>query len=74
MKLKYLREILGCGPNYCCNEYSCSLPDDTNENYDAQNARIPVSKHNVPFDFAEINKGSVGGTFAEGSQTMAGTS
>jgi ubiquinone/menaquinone biosynthesis C-methylase UbiE len=58
MKLKHLRELLGYGQNYCCNDFSCSSPaTDKNENTD--NARIPTSKYNIPFDFVEINKGSV---------------
>jgi hypothetical protein len=67
MKLKYLREVLGCRQNYCCNDYSCSLPVNTDENENMQDARIQVSKFNVPFDFGEINKGSIVVKFTESS-------
>jgi hypothetical protein len=73
MKLKYLREVLGCGQSYCCNDYSCSLPGDTNENDDAKDAHITVSKRNIPFDFVEINKGTITVKFTEGSQTIVRT-
>jgi hypothetical protein len=56
MKLKYLKESLGYGQSYCCNEYSCSSPSGINENEDMQVARFPVSKYNILFDFVEINK------------------
>jgi SAM-dependent methyltransferase len=57
MKLKYLREMLGYGQSYCCSDYSCSSPADLKENI--QVVRIPDSKYNIPFDFVEINKGSI---------------
>jgi SAM-dependent methyltransferase len=57
MKLKYLRELFGYVPHYGCNDYSCSLPVDTDEN--VGNVFIPLSKYNVPFDFVEIDKGSI---------------
>ncbi|MDR0725714.1 MAG: methyltransferase domain-containing protein [Prevotellaceae bacterium] len=57
MKFKYLRELLGYGQNYCCNGYSCSEFADAGENMPDE--RISVSKYNIPFDFIEINKGSV---------------
>jgi ubiquinone/menaquinone biosynthesis C-methylase UbiE len=57
MKLKYLNELLGYRRSYCCNDYSCSLPDDTAES--PGNACIQASKYNIPFDFVEINKGSI---------------
>jgi SAM-dependent methyltransferase len=56
MKIKYLRETLGYGPNYCCNDSSCSRPADADEN--KPDERILVSKYNIPFDFVEINRGS----------------
>jgi ubiquinone/menaquinone biosynthesis C-methylase UbiE len=54
MKLKYLEELFGYVPYYGCDDYSCSLPVDTDEH-----AKIPLSKYNVPFDFIDINKGSL---------------
>jgi SAM-dependent methyltransferase len=59
MKLKYIREMLGLGygQSYCCNDYSCSSPAAINEN--TQVANIPDSKYNIPFDYVEINKGSI---------------
>ena len=57
MKLKYLKETLRYGQNYCCNDYSCSTSADAGEN--VSNECIPVSEYNIPFDFIEINKGAI---------------
>jgi ubiquinone/menaquinone biosynthesis C-methylase UbiE len=57
MKLQYLKETLRYGQNYCCNDYSCSLSVDTDKN--TENACVSLSKYNIPFDFVEINKGSI---------------
>ncbi|MDR1593806.1 MAG: methyltransferase domain-containing protein [Prevotellaceae bacterium] len=57
MKLKYLKELLGYRQNYSCNDYSCSLHVDNDEN--TEDVHIPYSKYNIPFDFVEINKGSI---------------
>ncbi|MDR2383631.1 MAG: methyltransferase domain-containing protein [Prevotellaceae bacterium] len=57
MKLKYLRETLGFGQNYCCSDYSCSTPAEANTN--TPDVRISASKCNIPFDYVEINKGSI---------------
>ncbi|MDR1583969.1 MAG: methyltransferase domain-containing protein [Prevotellaceae bacterium] len=53
---RYLREILNSGQSYSCNDYSCSLPINNDKQKDFS---IPVSKYNIPFDFVEINKGSI---------------
>jgi ubiquinone/menaquinone biosynthesis C-methylase UbiE len=57
MKLKYLREVLKNGQSYGCNDYSCSLPIDNEKN--KEDFHIPVSQYNIPFEFVEINKGSI---------------
>jgi SAM-dependent methyltransferase len=57
MKLKYLRELSEYGQNCSCNDYSCSLPVEEDKN--TENIHIPFSKYNIPFDFVEINKGSI---------------
>jgi ubiquinone/menaquinone biosynthesis C-methylase UbiE len=58
MRLKHLKELLGNEQNYCCNDFSCSSPA-TDKNENTENVRIPTSKYNIPFDFVEINKGSI---------------
>jgi SAM-dependent methyltransferase len=57
MNLKYLIELFGYVPHYACNDYSCSLPVDVDEN--AEDVFPPLSRYNVPFDFVEIDKGSI---------------
>jgi hypothetical protein len=57
MKLKYLREVLGYLPSYCCNEYSCCPSVGTDENEDTQEACLSTSKYSVAFDFISISNG-----------------
>jgi SAM-dependent methyltransferase len=57
MKLKYLKELFGYGQQYSCNDYSCSLPVNTDRN--TENVHIPSSKYNIPFEYVEIGKGSI---------------
>jgi ubiquinone/menaquinone biosynthesis C-methylase UbiE len=57
MKLKYLRELFGYEQNYSCGEYACSLPVENDKNM--ENTYIPLSQYNIPFDFVNINKGSI---------------
>jgi SAM-dependent methyltransferase len=57
MKLKYLIELFGHIPRYSCNDHSCSLHAGTDET--VEDVHIPLSKYNIPFDFVEIDKGSI---------------
>ncbi|MDR2286895.1 MAG: methyltransferase domain-containing protein [Prevotellaceae bacterium] len=52
-----MSELSGYGQSYGCNDYSCSSPVENDKN--TENAHISFSKYNIPFDFVEINKGSI---------------